>query len=425
MNSRKFNPRRTKIWLSLLAMLVFLGLAIFAIALEQGPKNNSGEARWQLVQPQRLEEHLGLVGRIDAASRVTLSAPFDGLVADLAVTEGRSVQRGQRLLALDTTQLDIEIRRSLSELLKARQAVQQVQDWEHNEEVARARRALTNSELSLHDTEAKLADTKHLFERGIVARMEVDALAQQLRLQQLNVKSSEAELRAALNKGEGENRQILEMELTNAQARYDALQALRAQRELVSPFAGIALRPKDLKGAGSNPPIQDGQLVTQGTPLLEIANLERFVVIAKVEEADLHQLEQGMPVNITGVGFEGVTLQGHIATIGVQALASDIQRGGTTYEITTALDPLTPSQQKNLRLGMTAQLTIVTYQAKSGLAIPADALHQDQKNRWIVNYRSNMNEAPRTVLVRTGRSFPQGVEVFGLEKGYVEIPATN
>ena len=264
-------------------------------------------------------------------------------------------------------------------------------------------------------------NTRRLFERGIVARMEVDALEQQARTQQLDLAASQAELHAALDKGKGENRQIADMELANAQARYQALQTLHAQRELHAPFAGIVLRPRKQEGGGSVPMLQPGMRATQGTPLFELTSLERIKAVSRVEEADLHQLSEGMPVQITGDGFDGTALQGRIEAIGVQGTPSEMYGGGTTYEVTVAIDPLLPAQLQRIRLGMSARLAIVTYRAENGLALPAEALHQSGEGSTFVIHRKTMHEASRQVAVTPGRAVPQGIEVFGLESGYVQL----
>ena len=400
--------------------LILLGLAV-AFAYQARPTATAPDDRWLHVQPQTLENHLGLVGRIEAATQTTLAAPFEGLVQDMAVAEGQRVERGQHLLTPDTTQLDIQLREALAAQLKAQRTVQDMQNWPQGEEVARARRAMTNAQLGLTDTQGKLADTRRLFERGIVARMEVDALEQQARTQQLDLAASQAELHAALDKGKGENRQIADMELANAQARYQALQTLHAQRELHAPFAGIVLRPRKQEGGGSVPMLQPGMRATQGTPLFELTSLERIKAVSRVEEADLHQLSEGMPVQITGDGFDGTALQGRIEAIGVQGTPSEMYGGGTTYEVTVAIDPLLPAQLQRIRLGMSARLAIVTYRAENGLALPAEALHQSGEGSTFVIHRKTMHEASRQVAVTPGRAVPQGIEVFGLESGYVQL----
>lgn len=409
-------------WRGWLAGGAILVIAIAALlAFQAQPRSTQPNIRWLHVQPQLLENQLGLVGKIEAAKHSILAAPFDGLVHVLAVTEGQRAERGQRLLTLDTTQLDIQIREALAVQLKARRTVQDMQNWEQSEEVSRARRTLTNARLNLEDTEAKLGDTRRLFERGIVARMEVDSLEQQAKTQRLDFIAAQAELQAAQNRGQGESRQIADMELANAQARHQALLALHAQRELSAPFAGIVLPTINSEDGGDTPPIQPGIWVTQGTPLFELASLERIKAVARIEEADLHQLDEGMSVEITGDGFAGITLHGHISSIGIQGISSTYG-GSTTYEVIVAVDPLTPEQRQRIRLGMSARLVIVTYRSESGLALPAEALHRDDEGNTTVEFREEMNEAPQRLNVKPGRAVPQGVEVFGIGPGYVAVP---
>ena len=99
--------------LRLLPMAACMVMAVVAVvvAIPRLPREQVAAASWLKVDYQPLENRLGLVGRIEAAMQQTMSSPFEGLVADVAVKEGQRVERGQRLLSLDTTQLDIQLRR--------------------------------------------------------------------------------------------------------------------------------------------------------------------------------------------------------------------------------------------------------------------------------------------------------------------------
>ncbi|OHV49880.1 RND transporter [Photorhabdus temperata] len=411
--------RRKTRWLVALVITLVAGAAIAYVYLPSST-DTSSQKQWVRVEPQLLENRLGLVGRIQAATSLTIAAPFEGVIADVVVTEGQRVKRGQPLLSLDTAQLDIQLRQALTELLKAQRTVQDLVEWENSQDVARVRRTLTNAQLSLSDTERKLVDTRALFERGIVPRMEVDTLEQQAKVQRLDLAAAKEELNATLDKGTGENRQIADMELANAQSRYQALQVQQAQRELVSPFDGIVVRPL-VQGSDKALSIQKGTRVTQGAPLFGIINLEQIQAVARIEEADLHQLYEGMPVQITGDGFAGLSLQGQIKTIGVQGRSSESQGAGVNYDVLVAIDPLTPEQRQRIRLNMSAKLAIVTYRNEHGLAVPAGALRQGPDGQIFVTYRRELRDPAQQITVTPGYAVPQGVEVVGLDAGYVEI----
>jgi len=193
-----------------------------------------------------------------------------------------------------------------------------------------------------------------------------------------------------------------------------------------APFAGIVLRPPQAstnEDSDKRALLQVGQLVRQGTPLFVLASMERLSAIARVEEADLHQLSVGMPVEIAGDGFGGVVLNGRIANIGSQGKSVDEYRSGATYDVLISIDPLPPGQQKHVRLGMSARLTVVTYRAKEGFAFPSEAVQRGENGQSFVVYRRDMHDKPKRIAVKTGRAVPQGVEVFGVESGYVELPA--
>ncbi|MCL2643919.1 MAG: efflux RND transporter periplasmic adaptor subunit [Betaproteobacteria bacterium] len=423
-SKRSISVRLIRIGVVVLFLLV-CGIA-FAVFHTLGSSPAANGARWLAVQPQLLENRLGLVGRIEPAARLLITAPFEGVIKELAVSEGNRVEEGQILLTIGTAQLEIQIRQAYAELLKAQSNVEKMSDWENSDEVARARRSLTNMEMSMNNTKARLKETRHLFERGIVARQEVEELEERLNSLELELAASQSELQAARNKGQGENRQIAELELANITARTKALQTLFKQHELYAPFAGSIQYPKKATEDSENSiPIQVGQPVRQGMPLLELTNMERIGAAARVEEADLHQLAEKMPVEVTGEGFEGIMLNGRIVNISSQGKKSDAFSSSTTYDVAVAINPLSPEEKARVRIGMSARLSVVIYRQENGFALPPEAVRHDENGQPFVTYRQSMNDKPKRVAVKTGRPFPQGVEVFGVEPGYVELPANK
>ena len=249
---------------------------------------------------------------------------------------GQRVERDQLLYTLDTAQLDVQVRQALAELLKAKRAVQDLANWESGQEVGRARRVAT-ARMGLADTERKLAETRSLLDRGIVPRLEVDALDQQARQQRLDLASAQAELTSTLARGQGENLQIADMELTNATAKHGDLAAARERRTIKAPFAGVAVNVPGPAIAAPMAPVQVGSRVTPGQPLIGLASVEHLKAIAKVDEADVNQLREGLPVEVSGDGFEGLVLQGSISAVGRQSITNDTQGAGASYLVTVSL----------------------------------------------------------------------------------------
>lgn len=381
----------------------------------------SPQAQWVQVAPRLLENRLGLVGHLQSMDHITLAAPFDGLIADVRVQEGQHVEKGQVLMTLDPAQLQVQLRQAQAELLKARREAQRLERWSASPEVARARRAVAAAGQNLSRSESSLRDTQALFERGIVARMEVESLAQQVNTQRQDLTAANEELVTTLAHGHGEERSIAAMELANAQARHQALEQLYARRELLAPLAGYVVRPAPQEG-GKSVPLQTGVAVTQGVPLLGVIGQERFQALSRVEETDLRLLHEGMPVQISGDGFSG-ELSGRITAIGIQSETADTQGAGAQYPVKVSIDLPAQPLQHPMRAGMSARLSIILQRDEQGIAIPPHALRDDGQGGRYVVYRATPQAAVEQIPVTTGAAVPEGVMVRGLEAGLVEVQA--
>ncbi|WP_176508278.1 MULTISPECIES: efflux RND transporter periplasmic adaptor subunit [Pseudomonas] len=373
------------------------------------------EQRWLRVEPQSLENRLGLVGRLQAARQVTLSAPFAGVVAAMPVEEGQRVEAGQPLISLDTAQLDIQLRRAQAERLKAQDQLLQLRSWQGGPQVARGLRAVGAARAAMAATQASLDDTQRLFERGIVARMEVASLEQLLGAQRQALLDAEQELRLTRARGQGDALLIAEMELANAQARWQILTRMREQQVIEAPFAGVLLPVSTEAGRGGRQ-LHVGQAVSQGMALLTLVDLERLQVMARLEEHDLVKVREGMEVEAV---IAGQRLAGRIDRIAMQARDDTAQ--GAWYDVRVDLDLPAAPLQLGLRLGMSAQLQLLLHRQERAMVVPAPALQVDEAGRTYVLFRADETQAPRKVPVTAGPAGVQGVEVQGLESGYVLI----
>lgn len=409
---------------SLLAValaLLLAGAAVSLLSQRGGAEPANTAEQWLAVKPDPLVHQIGLVGKIEPHTTVTLTAPFDGNVLANLVEQGQRVEAGQVLLRMDPATLEVQLRDALSAQLKARRTVQEMQDWGSSPTVSRARRSLRIAEMTAGNTQRKLTESENLFKRGIIPRNELDDLKQQTQQQQLDLAAARSELQQALDQGQGEYRQIAEMELTNATVKYEALQTLLEGKEVKAPFSGIVVpapgSTNTAQGGGNNSaPVQAGSKVSQGQVLFGLANIEQLKIVAKVSELDINQLRQGQAVEVMGDGFDGERLTGSVSVVSGLAIASDSQ-GSAQFPVTLSIPKLTPQQLQRVRLGMSARLTIVTYNNEQAIVIPSQAIQADMT----VEYRAAMDQPVQRVKVTTGQSTPQGVEVFGLKSGFVKI----
>lgn len=182
---------------------------------------------WLRIEPQLIEQRLGVLGRIQAVRQVTVAAPFAGLLQALPIAPGQQVAAGDIIAVLDTAELDPQVRQAEAQLLQSQRALRQLQAWASGSEMAQAKRAQAMASSSLELAQVALKQTQRLFDRGIVARQEVEALQQQMVMLQQDLLDARQHLRQTRERGQGVDLRLASIELDAAQARQRELAALR------------------------------------------------------------------------------------------------------------------------------------------------------------------------------------------------------
>ncbi|WP_073525865.1 efflux RND transporter periplasmic adaptor subunit [Pseudomonas fluorescens] len=400
--------------------MVLMTLTCVALIVKKRVIQPPPAPQWVSIQNQPLTQHIGLVGKFEPIQTIVLNAPFEGVIQSLEVEHGQWVQEGQTLLSMDPTLIELQLREALSGQLKAQRALQELKSWENGTQVARARRALRAADMSLSSLEGRLRESRHLFERGIIARNELDELDQQTTLQRLERISAQNELQALLSEGTGEARKIAEMELINATVKYEQLQQVLTRQTVVAPFTGVIVPVSASQGSGVVAPVQTGDRVSQNQSLLGLAHTQSLKVITTASELDINQLQPGQHVEILGDGFEGERLHGHIQTVGNLALPNDDPSASAQFPVTLALPELSPEQARRIRPGMSARLRIITYHNEQALIVAPEAISQEG-NEMTVAYRKDEDQPIERRVVTVGHANAEGVEVFGLAPGLVRL----
>ena len=152
--------------------------------------------------------------------------------------------------------------------------------------------------------------------------------------------------------------------------------------------------------------VEEGQTVAAGfeTPtLFTIANdLTQMQVIADVDEADIGQVKEGQRVEFTVDAYPDDTFTGTVEQVRLEATT---ESSVVTYEVViTAYNP-----DLKLKPGLTANVTIYTFEQENMLTVPTKALRfvpdEELLSEIGVTFRPDTEQAPsgtRQVWVKEG-----------------------
>lgn len=253
-------------------------------------------------------------------------------------------------------------------------AVQDYQSAKYNFEQSQ-----NNSNNSVVDAQDKLDDAKANLD---AARAKPDAL--ELAQAQADVAVAEATLAdkqkalADLQNGGDPD------DVAAARARVLAAQANVDMLYLTAPFDGEVLSVS----------AQVGDLASQTSAAVVLANRTVLHVDVSVDETDVTRIKTGNDVNVTFNSIADLALAGKVNE--VNPVGQTVQ-GLVKYTVTIDLPTLDP----RVLLGMTADVAIVTDVERDALAVPLEAVQLDEAGEYVLRVKSASGETER-VTVQSG-----------------------
>jgi HlyD family secretion protein len=165
-----------------------------------------------------------------------------------------------------------------------------------------------------------------------------------------------------------------------AQAKVDAAQATVNSMAIIAPFSGEVI-------AVSTTP---ETLVSSGDLAIVVVNRDTLKVDALVDETDISRVAIGNAAEVKTDAIPGVVFKGKVNSI--NPIASTVS-GLVKFTVTIGLDP----SKEPLLFGTTTDVTIVTSEPRSMLAVPVGAVQTDTQGEYVLRVASGGNSERVTV----------------------------
>jgi membrane fusion protein (multidrug efflux system) len=240
---------------------------------------------------------------------VPILTRVSGYVDKIYVDDYAIVTKGQLLLVVDSTELDLQLQEMLADF------TQSLSDIEN------AKASLTNAEASLAYSKGNLevirlrqikasndlSRDKSLFDGNAITKRQLDdsqsnldVNAKQLEASQMDVKVAETRL------------EVLRSLVGKAQSQADIKKARIDQQKLKLSYCRIYAISNGKLGKRN---IDEGQYIQSGTPLFTIVNNESQWVVANFKENQVKNVHVGQIVEIKVDGYPKVQIEGKVVSL--------------------------------------------------------------------------------------------------------------
>jgi HlyD family secretion protein len=303
-------------------ILVLAGLSLGAYYARRDATSDA-EVVSRPVTRGNVIEAVSATGTLEAVTTVQVGSQVSGTVQALYADFNSIVRRGELIATLEPSLLRTQAEQARANL-------------------TRAAAELERSKVVADDAEMKLARTRELSARQLVARTELENAEVALKSAEAQVKSAAAQVEQA------------RASLTQAEVNVE-------KTRIFAPIDGIVVsRAVDV-----------GQTVAasmQAPTLFSIAaDLTHMRVNAGVDESDVGRIDAGQEVRFRVDAFPSEEFEGKVSQVRLQPI---VQQNVVTYGV--IIDVL--NGERKLRPGMTANVTIEVVRRDNVLRVPNGAL---------------------------------------------------
>jgi len=391
-------------------------------AVVAAPAAAAGAQAYHEVEPRPVQASITYSGRVMPGQVLTMIAPFDTTVASRHVEYGERVKTGQRLLELDPTDIEIRFRRARSELAQAEEKLEKLENWERGKEMQAARRAVRQAEAELARARKELEDNVYLHQRGIVPERELASARRAAEDARVRLEVAREDVTETARQAGPVQLESARAELANARSEYESTKQKLEQATVVAPVDGIVLSPLE-KQAEKPVSIEPGSRISAGAPLLVIGDMNSLEVEGNIDELDIHKVRAGQTAQVRIGALDGPGFAGKITHVSSQARESD-NRGLPGFRLVARVEDLTAADLQQVRIGMSAVVTVLTRQDAGALVVPHAYVGGGADGRWVLRERAGA--APERVPVQVGGSLFDGVEITaGIAVGDRLLPAVE
>ncbi len=358
-----------------------------------------------------IENNVMASGKVKALNTVDVGAQVSGEVTRLYVEVGDEVQQGDLIAQIDQVTQRNNLSNQQASLEQSEAAIQSAEAelLSRQASLKSAQADLNSRQSELKQAQADFARLKDLVAIDAISQQEYDTQATSVETARAAVDNARAAIdtaKAAIVTTRA-NINSQRAELRKAQTNVSTAEEDLSYTTIRAPMAGTVVSITTEQGTTVN--------ANQTAPtIVTLADLSTVRINAQISEADVINVQAGMPVYFNIIGNPD---QKYDATLkAIEPAPENISDTSSTDSAIYYIGYIeVPNDERRFRIDMTAQVYIVIDEAKDALLIPSAALqpasNRDRANTDNTNSDSNVATAMVRVLKDNGEVVEQPVTV--------------
>jgi len=367
------------------AFFTTLNLVLLVTGCAQAPQREDRDGkrapslpvRTAAVQRIDVQRNVDLVGTLTSPDQARVSSEVGGVIRKVYAELGQEVRRGQILVALETAELTLALRRAESALrqTEAQLGIHEpnIKGFPPDEDIAAIKTALANRD----DARAQYARSKQLIAQGLLSQADLDTSLTRMKV-------NEAAYQAAFD-----TVRSLKASLQERRAAYELAMKKLNDAEIRAPIGGSV----------SERLVQEGEFIRENTPVVTIVQMNPLKLRSAVQERFAGQIHPGLPVLFRVESYPDAVFEGKVAFIG-----PSVNQDTRTFTVEVLVD----NTKRQLAPGFFAKGSLQLRTDRDVMAVPEETI-------------STLAGVAAVFVIESGKVRQQPVALGAREGKFVEI----
>lgn len=397
------------------------------------------------VEAKSVTVRITASGKVQPVQSVNISPKSPGLLAELNVEQGETVQKGQIIARMDNSEIKMqilqyqanleqakaqlaeseagsrpeEIAQAKARLVQAQAQLAVIRAGNRSQEIDQARAAVDAANAQVELTQSRVKRYQALAKEGAISQDTLDQYItedrrakagleeakkrlslqkagnrdEDIKRQQAVVTQEREALRKLENGSRPEEIARLRAAVTAANAQLRQQQVQLEDTIIRAPFSGIVTQRYATLGGYVSPAISASSNAS-ATSTSIIALARGLEILANVPETDIGRIKQGQEVEIVADAYPDQVFKGSVRLIAPEAV---VEQGVTSFQVRINID----SGVDKLRSGLNVDVTFLGDRINDALTIPTVAILTENGKTGVLVPDENNKPQFREITIGT------------------------
>jgi HlyD family secretion protein len=386
---------------------IFWVAAIVTLCVASGliyMKMDTGqEVETVVVEKGDIKQYIEDTAVVQTNKKQTVYIEGSGRIDDIKVGVGDSVKKGDLLLTMDKTDLELKLKDANSKIQSAKAQLSSTDGSNYANKIEVAQAAVDNSKVAFDSAKRNLDNQKTLFEANAISQQELKNSEDSYKSAEIALKSANSGLKDAKDGAPDYMKKGYIAVVEQAVIYRDSIMREIEKQQVLATIDGSVIEKL----------VEENSIGAPAAPAFIIGDIKSLELEVNILSDDIYNVHIGNEVEVSGKAIGDSKLKGKVIKIAPEAknitssLGVNQKRVSVTIEINDDVGELKP--------GYDLDIKIITKMNRDTLVIPDTAAFDYKGNSCVF-----VVENGKTVLrqIRKGIESDKTIEVLeGLEEG--------